>query len=82
MKNSAGLKDLLERMREHPCFPDLLETVKPPELRPFRPGKDQDGQKDDFVFRSGRIQQHTLWQEFLTKFDPLAGISPSQTEKS
>jgi hypothetical protein len=82
VKNAGGLKDLLERMREHPCFPDLLEAVKPPDLRQFRPGKDQEGQKDEFVFRSGRIQQHTLWQEFLTKFDPLAGNQPSQQEKS
>lgn len=74
-----GLKDLLERMREHPSFPELLKAVEPPDLKRFRLSADSQSQKDEFVFRSGRIQQHELWQEFLTKF-PYG--EASQQEKS
>lgn len=83
--SDAGLKDLLERMREHPAFPDLLDKINPPPLKLYQPGGDKDSatQSADWMFGSGRHRQHMLWREFLTKFNPQSGESEtSQQEKS
>lgn len=70
---NAGLQDLLDRMREHPAFKDLLKIVDPPPARDFKPSEDAEKQKADWIFRSGRRIQHQSWVQFLT-----TGEAPKQ----
>ena len=67
---SAGLKDLLERMREHPAFPELLKGVEAPMLKSFKASEDAQKQTSDWIFQSGRRLQNEIWRQFLTEFDP------------
>ena len=83
--SAAGLRDLLERMREHPAFGELLSALEAPGIKGYRPSKDEgpEAQKADWVFRSGRRQQHELWRQFLATHVPPEGeAKPSQQEKS
>lgn len=83
---SQGLRDLLFTMRQHPAFPELLKAVDAPEPKQFRARSDEtaDQQMADWIHRSGRKQQHTIWLDFLMNGDPPQGGSngPSQQEKS
>lgn len=75
---SAGLKDLLETIRQHPCFQEFLSGVVAPEMKPFRPAKsgETEQQQAEWIYRSGRLAQHERWREYLT------GYQPSEQEKS
>lgn len=73
---SAGLRDLLDFMRQHPAFPELLKAVDAPLVKSFKPSESPDAQTADWIFRSGRRLQHECWRQFLTEGNP------SQQEKS
>lgn len=64
---TPALEDLLNRMREHPAFPELLKAVEPPEARDYRESQDAGKQQSDWIFRSGRRVQQRLWTQFLTE---------------
>lgn len=63
------LAELLFLIRQHPAFPDLLKEIETPEPRAYSPAKAGTvaEQQADWIFRSGRKQQHLLWQSFLTE---------------
>lgn len=67
---SAGLQNLLETMREHPAFPELLKAVDLPPMKPFRPGQATDIQTSEWIYRSGRQAQHDRWIGVLTNYVP------------
>lgn len=73
---SAGLQDLLERMREHPAFPELLKQVDAPMLPAFKEGEDPLRQFSSFAFRSGARRQDSIWRQFLTSFVPSQQETP------
>jgi hypothetical protein len=83
---SAGLRDLLFTMRQHPCFPELLKMVTVPEVKQYRPNKGEgpEAQYAEWIFRSGQQRQQENWLNALTEFNPpIGGVSEtSQTEKS
>lgn len=83
---SAGLRDLLFTIRQHPCFGELLDMVKVAPVKQFRPGGEQsaDAQYAEWIFRSGQQRQNENWRSALTEFNPpIGGVSePSQQEKS
>lgn len=83
---SAGLRDLLTVIREHPCFGELLAMVPLPRVNQFRPSKDESAaaQHAEWIFRSGRQAQHDAWRHALTELNPPIGgeREPSQQEKS
>jgi len=79
----SGLQDLLERMREHPAFNELLAAIEAPTPRLYKPGENADTQAADWIFRSGRQMQNQIWREYLTKGIPRSGEdSTSRQEKS
>ncbi len=63
---SEGLNDLLDKMREHPCFQELLKAVEAPEVKSFKASGDTTAQASDWIFQSGRRRQDELWRQFLT----------------
>lgn len=79
---SAGLRDLLFTMRQHPCFQELLGMVTVPPVKQFRPGKDSQEQHAEWIFRSGQQKQQEQWLHALTEFNPPSGgaSDPSQQE--
>lgn len=72
---SKQLQDLMFLIRQHPAFPELLKAVEAPEPKTYSPGKAAGiaEQQAEWIFRSGRKQQHELWRTFLTE-------SPSSVE--
>lgn len=64
---NAALQDLLNRMREHPAFPELLKTIDDPSIKTFKPSGDAAAQTSEWIFRSGRSFQHDAWKQFLTE---------------
>ena len=81
---SQGLRDLLELMRQHPSFYELISAVKAPELRSFKPtADDAEKQTTEWIYRSGQRLGHEQWKQFLMIGDPRQGVSnASQQEKS
>ncbi len=77
---SAGLNDLLDYMRQHPGFRELLDAVPPPELRPFKPSKADESQASDWIYRSGQRAMHDAWRSVL--IGPQGPATISQQEKS
>jgi len=71
---SEALRDLLEKMREHPAFPELLRAVPAPEPAEFKatgttPGAEQ---VHLWIHRSGRANQQRAWLDFLQNAIPPA----------
>lgn len=63
---SAQLDELFFLIRQHAAFQELLKGPgEPPTVKPFKPSEDADAQFADFIFRSGRRQQHESWRQFL-----------------
>lgn len=81
---SGGLRDLLELMRQHQAFPELLAAVQTPGLKSFKPTADDAGkQTTEWIYRSGQRLGHEQWRQFLINGDPRQGVSnASQQEKS
>lgn len=73
---SAGLQDLLERMREHPAFPELLRGVGVPVVPTFKEGEDPQKQFALFACRSGARRQDEIWRQYLTSFRPSQQETP------
>lgn len=81
---SAGLRDLLERMREHPSFAELFDAIPEPAVKKFRPSQSEqtEAQTAEWIFKSGCQHQHTIWRDYLTRGIPRSGdVRPSQQEK-
>ena len=72
---SKLLDELLFTIRQHPAYPELLDAVGQPEIKPFRSSGRPDEQYADHIFRSGARRQHDIWRQFLIG-------EPSQQEKS
>lgn len=74
---SAALRDLLEKMREHPAFPELLKAVPAPsqEAQEFKPTSQTPGgdQIHLWIHRSGRAHQQRIWLDFLQNAIPPTG---------
>lgn len=81
---SAGLKDLLDYMRQHPAFPELLKAVPAPAVRNFKLSEAEraDAQTAQWIYRSGQTAMHEQWRFLLTDYDPIKGNTTSQQEKS
>ncbi len=73
---SKQLDELLFTIRQHPAFPELLNAIGAPDIKPFRPSGRPDEQYADHIYRSGRRVQHESWRQFLI------GEPTSQQEKS
>lgn len=73
---SPGLQDLLDRMREHPSFAELLAAIQAPQLKSFKQSEEPQKQNSDWIFRSGARHQDAIWRQFLTN------SAASQQEKS
>lgn len=83
--SAAGIADLLQHMREHPSFKEMLDKMQPPKMELFKPSKQEsvEEQTAKWMHRSGLHQQHVRWLEFLTQWNPQSGENePSQQEKS
>lgn len=65
---SPQLKELLFLIRQHEAFEDLLAAIETPAPKTYSPAKAAGiaEQQAEWIFRSGRIAQHKLWQAFLT----------------
>ena len=80
---SQGLNDLLERMRQHPSFPELLNAITAQSPKWFKATDDADKQTADWIYRSGQRLGHEQWRQFLMNGNPPMGVSnASQQEKS
>ena len=76
-----GLRDLLLRMRQHPAFRELLNSVEVPKPKPFKPAKGEAvRQESEWIFASGRARQDEIWRLFLTEGNPARGNNPSDQE--
>lgn len=72
--SAAALQDLLEWLREHPAFPELLKLIESnAAIKPYRPDTTDEAaqQQADWIFRSGRQYQTQVVKELLTKYQPL-----------
>jgi hypothetical protein len=71
----SGLKDLLERMREHPSFPELLKVIQEPGVKLYRPSQGErfEEQQAEWIFRSGAQKQDVIWRDLLTTYVPPQG---------
>lgn len=74
--SAAGLRDLLERMREHPAFPELLKGVSAPVIQTFKEGDDPQKQFAIFACRSGARRQDEIWRQYLTSYLPSQQETP------
>jgi hypothetical protein len=81
---SKGLSDLLDYMRQHPCFPELLKSIEPPALLPFKRSQagETEAQTSDWIYRSGQRAMHDAWRSVLIGSDPQGSSHISQQEKS
>lgn len=77
---SAGLRDLLFHMRQHPAFQELISAMAAPAVKPFVPSKSgvAEAQTAEWIFRSGCNAQHARWVEFLVEFDPQTDSSQQE----
>jgi hypothetical protein len=65
---NAGVKSLLEQIRQHHAFQDLLLAVESPKIRPFSP-KDAaqvEHSRAQWIYESGQAKQHENWLFFLS----------------
>jgi hypothetical protein len=67
------LADLLEAIRQHPAFPELLEQIRAPRQPRFRSSildREQAEELKNFTYKSaylaGRRDQHNQWVALLT----------------
>jgi hypothetical protein len=67
-RHKPALAALLEGVRQHPGYPELLEAVEAPRLPRFRISQSADPNKTFAVwaYQSGRRDQHELWLALLT----------------
>lgn len=74
---SPDLKELLFLIRQHSAFGELLKAIPAPEPKHYRHGKDGlNEQMADWIHRSGRRQQHSVWLSFLTEGEPSQQENP------
>lgn len=64
---NPALKGLLEDIRQHPAFPDLLQAVMCPPLPRIKPNSMDSAEimGAKFLFASGQADQHERWLIFL-----------------
>lgn len=67
-KLSPTLQHLLEGLRAHPAFPELLKAIPAPKLRRFKISQAQEAEKAraEWVYLSGRCDHHDQWTSLLT----------------
>ena len=63
---NAALQMFLIELRQHPLFPQFIEAVERPRIKPYRSGAD----KEQWIFESGQLKQHEAWLGLLTGTDP------------
>jgi hypothetical protein len=64
---NPALKLLLEDIRQHPAFPELLKAVSCPPMPRFKPNSPESTEimGSKFLFASGQADQHERWLTFL-----------------
>ena len=65
---SSTLAHLLETLRQHPGFPELLKEIPEPQLPRFKISQAAEAEKAraQWIYESGRIANHEQWIGFLT----------------
>lgn len=73
---SPLLRSLLEDIRQHGAFPELLSLMAKPRLHTFRLSEAEKSEtaRARWIYESGQLAQHNLWLELLT------GVKPSEQE--
>lgn len=73
------LKAFLLDLRQHPMFPLLIKAMEPPRLPRYRASQADkiEEARANWIYQSGRIDQHDAWVRFLTGAEP-----PSEKEIS
>jgi hypothetical protein len=71
-RQSSTLSLLLDQVRQHPAFPELLKAVQAPALPQFRASQAAEVEKAraEWIFSSGKKQQHDMWLALLTGKPP------------
>lgn len=68
MKMTPELKLFMAELRQHPLFPEMMQSMEQPRLKRFRPSKG-DALEDvgaQHCYYSGQIDAHEKWVQFLT----------------
>lgn len=65
---NAGVKSLLEQIRQHHAFQDFLLAVESPKIRPYRPkdAEQIEHSRAQWIYESGQSAQQERWLTFLT----------------
>ena len=79
-----AVQSFLLDIRQHPMFPLLLRSMEQPKIPRFRSSQAEQVEKAraEWIYQSGRKDQHDRWIHFLTGEVPRDGDDPSQQEKS
>ena len=77
--SSAVLKSLLLHIRQHEGYRELLTSVEKPTIRPFVKSKaaNVEQSRSEWIFDSGRQEQHEKWLQFLSGEVPENGEIPT-----
>lgn len=77
---SPVLISLLEYVRGHEGFDELLKAVDRPRIRPFVKSKAADAERSraEWIFESGQLDQHERWLALLSGRVPQDGEVTSQ----
>ena len=69
---NAQLRAFLIELRQHPLFPQLINAVEVPRLRPYKSAEADQVEKAraQWIFESGQLKQHEAWLGVLTGTDP------------
>lgn len=65
---NPALESLLNIVRNHPGFPELLNAVETPRIPKFRPSRADNVEEERarWIHQSGRRDQHDRWLLILT----------------
>jgi hypothetical protein len=65
---SDALASLINDLRQHPAFPDLIAAIPAPTIPRFRVSQAAEVEKARaaWIFESGKQAQHDLWLTILT----------------
>ena len=75
MKPSPLLINLLQHIRGHDGFRELIAAVERPRIRPFVKSKAADIERSraEWIYESGQMAQHEAWLRFLSGTEPQDG---------
>lgn len=65
---SPALENLLQGLRQHPAFPELLAAVSRPQLPRFKVSQVASAHEANakWIYESGRLAAHEAWVATLT----------------